>query len=163
MMFGEPTEFAIEAYHEPYAQKYAGFGRMCIHLKGITIGKIRENHCSLFHAVNRFRKLQTDIEDLWDAEFSNWSDAGIRDILEKALYLDNGQSLEEMEADWKRLSRYVFLTNTGEQFDDSNTFIICRPGAGVHVLYRKHRENSQGSASCEIDISQSRGNFRSLV
>lgn len=40
-----------------------------------------------------------------------------------------------------------FLTNTGEQFDDAKTFIICRPNDHVHILYQL-RDDTIGSASC---------------
>lgn len=44
------------------------------------------------------------------------------------------------------LSRFDFLTNTGEQFDDSKTFIVRRPDGVVRILFFKDQRS--GSASC---------------
>ncbi|MDB6023133.1 MAG: hypothetical protein JWQ04_2990 [Pedosphaera sp.] len=150
MIFGEPADFAIEAYHEPYGPEYGGYGRMCIHMQGTRIGDIRENHCSLFAATARFRELLNNIETLWDESFAGLPDAELFGSLLHALYEDHGQSLEEMKADWKRLGKYVFLTNEGEQFDDFNTIIFCRPGGTVQVLYR-NREDAFGSVFCRVE------------
>ena len=35
----------------------------------------------------------------------------------------------------ERFGRFDFLTNSGEQFDDSKTFIFCRPPDRVVILY----------------------------
>jgi hypothetical protein len=145
MIFGEPTDFAIEAYHEPYGAAYGGFGRMCIHVQGVCLGNIRENHCSLFHATNRFRETHANLEKLWDESFTGLSDAGIFAVLDEELYVGEGES-----GGWERYGRFNFLTNTGEQFDDSKTFIVCRPNGRVHILYRL-RDDTRGSASCTVE------------
>ena len=63
MTFGDPKDFAIEAYHEPSGPQWAGFGRMAIDIQGVRLGDIRENHCSLFHAVDRFRlRVDADLQ-----------------------------------------------------------------------------------------------------
>ena len=160
MIFGQQTDFAIEAYHEPYGPQYGGYGRMCIHIQGTVIGDIRENHCSLFNAVRRFRELLNNVETLWDKRFEALSDAEIFCSLDRALYQDQGQSLEKMNADWKELGRYDFLTGIGEGFDDAKTFIICRPGGFVHILYQLHKlrgpyqhlqEDAFGSVLCRAE------------
>ena len=141
MIFGEPTDFAIEAYHEPSGPEWGGFGRMCIAIQGIRLGDIRENHCSLFHATDRLRKAYPTIEALWDESFSGLSDAQIFAALDQALYLAD-------VSDWERYGRFDFLTNTGEQFDDSKTYIVCRPDGRVHIIYYRFRDDTLGSASC---------------
>jgi hypothetical protein len=160
MIFGQTSDFAIEAYHEPSGAQYGGYGRMCIYIQGTVIGDLRENHCSLFYVVNRLRELLNGVETLWDERFATWSDTEIFNALDRALYKDHGQSLEYMQADWRRLSQYVFLTNAGEGFDDCNSFIICRPDGFVHVLYQlfklrgpyQHLQNDAfGSASCKVE------------
>lgn len=150
MIFGQTTNFAIEAYHEPSGPEWGGFGRMCIHIQGMVIGDLRENHCSLFHATSRFSELRTIIETLWEPSFVGRSDVEIFDLLNRALYQDYGQSSEQMAADWECLGEYVFLTNTSEQFDDSNTFIICRPEDIVTIIWRL-RDNTINSASCRVE------------
>jgi hypothetical protein len=150
MIFGQPSDFAIEAYHEPSGPDWGGFGRMCIHIQGTVLGDIRENHCSLFDATRRFSELRSSIETLWDTSFAGLADAEIFSLLDRALYQDHGQSSEQMSSDWKRLSQYVFLTNTGEQFDDSSTFIVCRPEGIVTVIYRL-RDDTLGSVACRLE------------
>ena len=87
MTFGQPTDFAIEAYHEPYGPEWGGFGRMAIDIQGVRLGDIRENHCSLFHATDQFRKLYPSVETLWDESFASLSDAEIFAAVDRALYL----------------------------------------------------------------------------
>jgi hypothetical protein len=143
MRFGDSIEFAIEAYHEPSGIEWAGFGRMCIEVQGAWIGDIHETHCSLFHAVDRFRVLSTTIQTLWDDAFIGLSDVEIFAALDNALY-------KVGRRDWERFGRFDFLTNAGEQFDDTKTFIVCRPDGHVHVFYQ-FRDGRIGSSSCRVD------------
>jgi hypothetical protein len=129
MRFGDPTEFAIEVHHEPSGPEWAGFGRMCIDTQNTRLGDISENHCSLFHAVDRFRELESTIDALWEESFDGLSDAEIFAFLDEALYLGEVSG-------WERFGRFDFLTNTGEQFDGFKTFIVCSPDRHVHILYR---------------------------
>ena len=147
MTFGQPTDFAIEAYHEPYGPEYGGFGRMCIHIQGVQLGDIRENHCSLFDATDQFRQRYPSIETFWDESFAGLTDAEIFATLDHALYLGE-------ESGWERYGRFDFLTNSGEQFDDSKTFIICRPEGRVHILYQL-RDDTLGSGSCSAQTFRS--------
>ena len=137
MIFGKPADFAIEAYHEPSGPEWAGFGRMAIDIQGFRLGDIRETHCSLFAAVNRFR-LYPEIESLWAEAFDGLSD------VEVFALIDTRYTGEPCEEDY---SPCDFLTNSGEQFDDAKTFIICRPSGRVHILYQL-RDGKIGSASC---------------
>ena len=83
MTFGDPKDFAIEAYHEPSGPQWGGFGRLCFYIAGIRIGDIRDNHCSLFHATDRFRQLIQSVETLWDESFVGLSDAEIFGIIDR--------------------------------------------------------------------------------
>jgi hypothetical protein len=143
MTFGQPSDFAIEAYHEPSGPQWAGFGRMAIDVQGVRLGDIRENHCSLFHAVDCFRQAFAVIERLWDESFASLSDAEIFGLIDHALYIG------EPTGSGPAYSRFDFLTNTGEQFDDAKTFIICRPEGRVHILYQL-RDGTFGAASCSV-------------
>ena len=148
MIFGQPTDFSIEAYHEPYGAEWGGFGRMSIAIQNVRLGDIRENHCSLFHATDRLRDAYPNVETLWDDSFSGLSDTEIYAVLEQALYLSD-------ISDWDRYGRYDFLTNTGEQFDDSKTYIFCRPQGHVHILYNRSQDDVIGSASCSVQSFRS--------
>ncbi|HEX4342218.1 MAG TPA: hypothetical protein VH255_02445 [Verrucomicrobiae bacterium] len=143
MIFGQTSDFAIEAYHEPSGPRWGGFGRMALDIQGVRLGDIRENHCSLFHATNRFRELYPTIETLWDESFTGLSDVGIFALIDRARYTG------EPSGGVPDYRSFDFLTNTGEQFDDAKTFIICRPDGRVHILYQL-REGTVGSASCLV-------------
>lgn len=138
MIFGQPADFAIEAYHEPSGPQWAGFGRMVIYIHGVRLGNICEYHCSLFHAVDCFRQVYPRIESLWAESFDRLSDVEIFDLINTRY---TGELCEE------DYSPFDFLTNTGESFDGTKTFIVCRPGGHLHILYRL-RDDTMGSASC---------------
>ena len=138
MIFGHQAEFAIEAYHEPAGPEWVGFGRMAIDIQGVRLGAIQENHCSLFAAVNRFREVYPRIESLWAESFEGLSDVEIFALIDTHY---TGEACEESYTDCD------FLTNSGEQFDDAKTFIVCRPGGRVHILYQL-RDGTIGSVSC---------------
>ncbi len=138
MTIGAPKYFAIEAYHEPSGPQWGGFGRMAIDIQGVRLGDIREYHCSLFHAVDRFRQVYPRIESLWAESFDGLSDVEIFALI------DTRYTGEPCEEDY---SPCDFLTNSGEQFDDAKTFIVCRPDGHVHILYQL-RDGTIGSASC---------------
>ena len=138
MIFGNPKDFAIEVYHEPSGPQWGGFGRMAIDIQGVRLGDIRENHCSLFHAADRFREVYPQIEKFWAESFDGRSDVEIYALIDTRY---TGEACEE------NCSTFDFLTGTGEQFDDAKTFIVCRPDGRVHILYQL-RDSTIGSASC---------------
>lgn len=131
MIFGNPKEFAIEAYHEPSGAKWGGCGRLCLHVNGVPIGDIRNNHCSLFAISDRFRGLSSGIDQLWDERFVGLTEMEVFRFIDEQLYIgSNLQSEQEFDQD------FDFLTNTAEMFDRTKTFIYCESGNLVHVLYR---------------------------
>jgi len=121
---------------------------MAITIQGVRLGDIREEHCSLFSAVDRFCELYTGIESLWHEAFNGLSDAEIFDIIDRALYTG-----EPDESRWEYLP-FDFLNNTGEMFDTCKTFIVRRSGRLVHILYQQFRDDTRGSASCSVDSFQ---------
>ncbi len=143
MTFGDPKDFAIEAYHEPYGPQYGGFGRMCIYVQSVCLGNIRDNHCSLFHATDRIREVAADFESLGDASFAALSDAEAFALIDSQIY--TGEALESGPS----YAACDFLTHTGEMFDGTKTFIIFRPPDRVHILFRL-RDDTVGSASCSV-------------
>jgi hypothetical protein len=143
MIFGDPKDFAIEAYHEPCGPQNGGFGRMCLHVHGVSLGDICDNHCSLFHATDRIREVAVDVESLWQDSFAGLSDAEVFACIDREIYTD------EAPESGPRCRAYDFLTNTGEMFDGTKTFIIFRPPDRVHILFRL-RDDTFGSASCSV-------------
>ena len=130
MVFGNPKSFAIEIYHEPAGPEWKGFGRMCLHVEGITIGDPLQDHCSLFHAVERIEKVATDLATLWDRRFAGHTGQEILAWLDAILYSG------EIELNEGEVDRFDFLTNTGEQFDRFKTFIYCTPDDVLCVPFR---------------------------
>lgn len=145
MTFGDTTDFAIEAYHEPCSPQYGGFGRMCLHVQGVCLGDIRDNHCSLFHASDRIRDVAAHFEALHDDSFVALSDAEVFTLIDRERYTD------EASESGPSYAVCDFLTNTGEMFDGTKTFIIFRPPDRIHILYRL-RDDTFGSASCSVEI-----------
>jgi hypothetical protein len=143
MHFGNPDNFSVEIYHEPSSPQWLGFGRMCVHIQGLTFGVIEEEHCSLFHAVERIGEVANILPSLWDDRFAQHTDEEVFGWLDAMLY--SGEiSLESEE-----INRFDFLTNTGEQFDDSKSFILCSPEGVVRILFQLHDRIIVNSASCD--------------
>lgn len=140
MLTGDPLEFSVEIFHEPESSRWKGFGRMCVHIEGIVLGRLHERHCSLFHAVDRIIEVADQLPFLWDNRFVDHSDVSIFILLDGALY----QGTEPNDGS---LDRFDSLTNTGEQFDDSKTFLYCTPAGSVHLLYQLHDQPAR-SAVC---------------
>jgi hypothetical protein len=123
---------------------------MALHIAGVTIGDVNEDHCSLAHAADVLRVLVGSIGSVWDRSFEDHSDAEIFALLDRELYVDYGQSEKDIETAQRRYGRFDFLTNTGEQFDNFKTFLYAHPSGSVHILYQKPN-GSIGAAECRID------------
>ena len=145
MIFGNPNEFAIESYHEPSGAQWGGFGRLCIYVNGNAIGDIRDNHCSLFAVTNRFRGLSTGIEGLWSDQFTGLTKDQIFHLIDDVLYTGSDHQIGT------NFGRFDFLTNTGEMFNDTKTFLYCESGSFVHLLYRVN-EGVPQSGACDIEL-----------
>ncbi len=143
MTFGDTKDFAIEAYHEPSGPQWGGCGRLCIHIRGTRLGNIRDNHCSLFHATDRFRELSGVVASLRDESFTGLSTHEIFAIIDRELYTG------ELSDNRSSYTAFDFLTNTGEMFDATKTFIVCNPDGHVHILYQL-RDDLFGSGSCSV-------------
>ncbi|MFN0080472.1 MAG: hypothetical protein ACKVY0_28735 [Prosthecobacter sp.] len=148
MIFGDTNDFAIEVYHEPFGPQWGGFGRLCIHTQGMCLGDIRDNHCSLFDVTDRFRELAGIIHSLWDISFAGLSDAEVFGLIDRELYTG------EASASVPSYASFDFLTNTGEIFDGTKTFIVCQPPGYVHIMFRL-RDDTLGSASCSVQSFRS--------
>lgn len=153
MTFGDPGEFAIEAYHEPSGPKWAGCGRMCLHLQGVSLGDVRENHCSMFHPTDRLREVASEYKSLWADEFASMSDKEVFELVDREIYSD--QASIAGRSYWA----YDFLTGTSEMFDCVQTVVIFRPPDRIHIMYRRNREAdaSVNSGSCSVQT------FRKVV
>ncbi len=144
MMFGNPSVYAIEAYHE-YSTLSGVWGRMCLHIGSAAFGDIAEPYCMLDHAFEELAQLTEHTNHLWDEEFEELSDSDLYELLDTRLYRDDGRSVEEMRSDWCQYGRFHFLTNWGEMFDSApKSFIVC-PGSMIRVLWRDEAERHRSS------------------
>ena len=151
MIFGDPNDFAIEAHHEPSGAQWGGFGRLCIYINGNAIGDIRDNYCSLFAITNRFRELPTEIGSLWSDRFTGLTDDQIFRVIDDVLYIGSDHDIGA------NFGRFDFLTNTGEMFNATKTFLYCESGSLVHLLYRVNDGVPQ-SGACDIELFTSTSN-----
>ena len=152
MIFGDPKEFAIEAYHEPSGPQWGGSGRLCLHIHGVAVGDIRDNHCSLFDVTERFRQFSSMIETLWAECFSGLSDAEVFRLIDRGIYSDDPPSEVLYGRNGKILGfgDFDFLTNSAEMFNGTKTFIFCDSDGLVHILYQ-FRDYTFGSGACSVE------------
>jgi hypothetical protein len=145
MMFGNPSEFAIEAMIEPdLVPPTTPWGRMRIWCQNVSMGNIEDEHCGLDHAFDSLNEIAKNIDSYWLDEFASMEPIEIIDLLDGALFgwhgdveLEDDRSLDEIRIDVSRYGRFSFLTNWGEQFDGiDKPFILCPPTGAVHIISR---------------------------
>lgn len=109
----------------------------------------REHPREALFSISRRRPspdLPPTIAELWDEAFNGLSDAEIFAVVDEALY-------RASTGNWARYGRFDFLTNTGEQFDNLKTFIVCRPDQRISILYQLP-DDKLGAASCSAQSFQ---------
>ncbi len=169
MLFGSTDSFAIEAMIEPkLLQPSAVWGRMRVWFEGRPFGDYSEEHCALYPAYASFKELDEKLDTLWHPSFDGLTDAEIYDLLDGLLFgwngtveLDDNRSLAQCQADAKIFGRFSFLTNWGEQFDQSGkSFIICPSNGVAKLLNRSAPEGAvEALVVSSTDIHYSIGEF----
>jgi len=136
--FGNPDQFAIVCAHDPFgSEPHQVFGRMCIRARDTVLGDFDEPACMLNVTARHLQTTLNRLPQMDSAPFMGQSDALVWDIIDRALYLDDDRSAEEVVADSDRYSRYDFLTNGGESFNNSRSFIVL-DGDRVRLLFKKN-------------------------
>jgi len=149
--FGDQANFAIVCAHDPFGSEPRHvFGRMCIRAGDKVLGDFDEPACMLNVTASHLQATLKRLPQLNSSLFQGQNDALVWDIIDKALYLDDDRSKEEIVADADRYFRYDFLTNGGESFDDSKSFIV-RDGKSVRLLFKKDNEALE-SISVDVDV-----------
>jgi hypothetical protein len=148
MLFGDRSDFAIEADVGPSSDVAGVWGRMCVWCAATALGNIDEASCALYPAYIALRSLASNLDSLWSKDFSAMDDAAIWAFLDSVLYGDqsgevwgDGRTTRDRHRHSQQWDRFDFLTNWGEQFDGWKAFIVCHPGGSVRVLSRQHPEN----------------------
>ncbi|MCA9678819.1 MAG: hypothetical protein KC464_27570 [Myxococcales bacterium] len=57
------------------------------------------------------------------------------DLLDQKLYGEDARSDEEVRRDVQRFARFAFLTNGGESFDRSKSFLVRRTSAEALIVF----------------------------
>jgi hypothetical protein len=142
MLIGDPKTFAIECYHDPLPNETRRvFGRMCLWVAGAALGDITEPACMLNVTEGFLQDTLNGLETLDDPALRTLSDREAYALLDRALYLDDERSNEQVSADSDRFGKFNFLTNCGESFDRTNSFIIGnRDAENLRILF----EDEQG-------------------
>lgn len=133
--FGNPSIFALVCIHEPTPNdREHVYGRMCIRSNEKMLGDFDEPCCMLNvtaafleAVIRRLPELETDV-------FVAKDDLSVWQRIDKALYVDDDRSNEEIVADANLFFKFNFLTNGGESFDGSKSFVL-REGSRVRILF----------------------------
>lgn len=135
MLIGNPESFAIEVHHEPIANASKRvFGRMCIHACGVVLGDINEPDCMLNVAASHLSDVVRRLSALDDAVLAARDDREAFDFLNRALYIDDERTDQEIQRDSEQYFKFDFLTNGGESFDRTKSF-ITKHGEVVRLLF----------------------------
>jgi hypothetical protein len=144
MLFGDRSDFAIEADVEPDLKPpSAVWGRMCVWCGGVSIGDITDPYCALYPAYRAFGSLASSVNSLWSDELVGLDDLAMLNFFDGLLYgyhgeveLKDDRTVEQCQRDWVVWGCFNFLTNWGEQFDRCKAFIVCPPSGPVRILSR---------------------------
>ncbi len=142
--FGEPSVFGIECVHEPMPNPRGYvFGRMCLWFESDVLGDLHEPACMLDVTAVHLKDLLDRINALEVPELIALTDSALWERLDTALYRDDNRTNVEVAADARRYSNFNFLTNGGESFDGSKSFIVASDTC-VRILFKN------GGADCSL-------------
>lgn len=148
MLFGNPSDFAIEAASEAnLTAPSAVWGRMRVICDKQIYSDYENPYCALYPAYCQFRWFRENVFDLWDDSFNGLSNTELHDLLDRMIYADDNRTSEEVERDSTRYGRYNFLTNWGEQFDGYKSFIVS-PMPGRLAILRRDDTGRLSVANC---------------
>jgi len=151
MIIGTKNIFAIEWYHEPIGEKdHLVFGRMCLWINNAVLGDINNKMCALsVSRVHLVHKQNVSNQNI-DSHLNGLSDWECFDYLNQKLYLDESRTDEQISDDAKTYSKFDFLTNGGESFDHTKSFIVSDKGV-IRILWTdRHRVFHSG----DVDASE---------
>ena len=138
MVFGNPTDFAIEAETDALAGASRGtvWGRMRIWCCGTPVGDFEEAHSGLSDAHQSLMELASDLALLQNPALAHLSDVEVWGLINTALYVDDGRTLQQIQRDSETWSRFNFLTNWGEPFDRYCGVIFKNAPDHLRILIR---------------------------
>jgi hypothetical protein len=122
---------------------------MCIRAGDKILGDFYEPACMLNVTASHLQGILERLPKLASDAFQGESDASVWETIDEAIYQDDDRSMEEIVADSERYFRYDFLTNGGESFDNSKSFIV-RDGDNVRLLFKG---DDAAPDSITVDVS----------
>ncbi len=135
MLIGDKETFAVECYHDPLPNETRRvFGRMCVWVGGYRLGDIDEPTCMLNVTEGHLQELLQRLDVLDDPALRNLSDHEAFEFLDRAIYLDDERSTQQIANDSERFFKFDMLTNGGESFDHTKSFIIGHAD-GLRILF----------------------------
>ncbi|MDO8330678.1 MAG: Imm42 family immunity protein [Fluviicoccus sp.] len=135
MIIGDKENFGYECYHDPLKnERRRVFGRMCVWAAGQVLGDISEPACMLNVTEGHLQSLLARMEALDEPLLSALGAREAFDFLDRALYLDDDRSNEQVTSDAERFFKFDFLTNGGESFDRTKSF-IHRRDSQLRILF----------------------------
>jgi hypothetical protein len=139
MIFGTPSDFAIEAEDDGLPSDPKGIlsGHMQIWCSNSSIGDFGEGQSCLWDSQTHLAMIAQDLSAISNPALWTLADEAIWDRFNRALYIDRGQSNEEIAKDYVEWGRYDFLTNRGETFDGYKGMIYCLPDGGIRMLVQQ--------------------------
>lgn len=135
MIFGNPSDFAVEAVVEPGPEYPPSFGlnvggRMRLIVGGVSVGGISEPSCTPRHLSEHLTELCTTPRKLWHSSLSGATPEKQFQMLDETLFLGGGKpELEECHAK-------IFLTNVSEAFDPVKGFVLSPSPDEIVLLLR---------------------------
>jgi hypothetical protein len=140
MLFGDPDDFAIEAEPDTKPTSTFVWGHMRLWCCGKAFGNFHEADCDLSDPQGTMSHLANHLDAIASPFLAGLDDQAAWDFLDRALFLDVGQSAEEVELDADAWSRHNFLTNAGEAFDGYKSFVYRLDRDTLRILFRRSDE-----------------------
>lgn len=123
--FGDVSSFYIEGIHESLPNRGGHvYGRMCLRFDSDALGDLDEPTCMLDETAAHLEDVLNRLGALEVPELFALTDSELWEQLDTALYRDDNRTDVEVAADAQWYWRFNFLTNGGESFDKSKSFIV---------------------------------------
>ena len=135
MLFGNPSNFAVEAVVEPGPEYPPSFGRnfagrMRLVVGGVSVGDISEPSCIPRQLSEHLTEMCAASRTLWHSSLSGATPEKQFQMLDEALFLGGGKpELEECHMT-------IFLTNVSEAFDPVKGFVLSPSPDEIVLLLR---------------------------
>ncbi|GHC06129.1 Imm42 family immunity protein [Cerasicoccus arenae] len=152
MDFGKREVFAIEAYATKVDSKRQWvFGRMCCWVNGLPLGNVNQPMCMLNVTADFLRVKLRTLDNLSNSTLSSLTARMAFKCLDQALYTEGIEPIDDPLGD-NFDYRYDFLTNGGESFDGSKSFIV-RAEQQVQIIFCNDGDEIQ-SGTVSVDAFQ---------